>query len=153
MPFGRSAEEKAADEARKLQEKTAAEQERLDRQRDADAEKVRLAFLASPVGQATTAKEQRQGFFEVQLEVGTSHRDVQFGGPDYDRASRTTSHAGTLSAIEAIGWRLEHAGYVFVVTGETSRDRVFATGESTAVSGTTLGIYLFRTIDEGASST
>ncbi len=31
-----------------------------------------------------------------------------------------------------------------MVTGETSTDRVFATGEATVVSGVTVGVYLFR---------
>ncbi|MGI8577369.1 MAG: hypothetical protein ACR2KG_05500 [Nocardioidaceae bacterium] len=147
MPFGRSAEEKAADHARKLEEEAAQQREQQARAQAAATERQRQAFLMNPVGQATTAKEQKQGFFETQLEVGLSQRDVQFGGPDYDRDSRTTSHAGTLSAIEAVGWRLEHASYVFMVTGETSREHVFMSGDSTAVSGKTVGIYLFRNTD------
>ncbi len=31
-----------------------------------------------------------------------------------------------------------------MVTGETSTSRVFVTGEATAVSGVTVGVYLFR---------
>jgi hypothetical protein len=31
-----------------------------------------------------------------------------------------------------------------MVTGQTSTDRVFLTGENTAVSGTTVGVYLVR---------
>jgi hypothetical protein len=57
------------------------------------------------------------------------------------------THAGTLSAIEAIGWKFEHAGYIFMITGESSRDRIMATGERTTVSGQTVGIYLFRRVD------
>jgi hypothetical protein len=43
-------------------------------------------FLASPVGQATTAKEQGQGFFEIQLQVGSSQRDRTVWG--YQRHHR-----------------------------------------------------------------
>jgi hypothetical protein len=46
--------------------------------------------------------------------------------------------------IEQLGWRLEHAGYFFMITGESSTARVFASGDNTAVSGTTVGVYLFR---------
>jgi hypothetical protein len=106
-------------------------------------------FLASPIGQATTAKEQGQGFFEIQLEVGSSQRDTTiFGGNNTNiEKTKTQSHAGTLAAIEAIGWRLEHVGHVFVVTSESSRNKLLLTGQQTAVSGRTIGIYLFRNID------
>ena len=43
-----------------------------------------------------------------------------------------------------MGWRLEHASYFFMITGETSTARVFASGEATAVSGVTVDVYLFR---------
>ncbi len=56
----------------------------------------------------------------------------------------TSSSAATLGEIEKLGWHLEHAGYYFMVTGETSTSRVFVTGEATAVSGVTVGVYLFR---------
>ena len=51
---------------------------------------------------------------------------------------------GTLGEIERLGWRLEHAGYFFMITGETSTARVFVSGDNTAVSGVTVGVYLFR---------
>ncbi|MCU1590071.1 MAG: hypothetical protein JWP11_1327 [Frankiales bacterium] len=100
------------------------------------------ARAATPVGQAEAAHARGQGFFEVQLEVATSQRDVTIAGST-DK-SRTSSHAGTLSSIEAVGWRLEHVGYVFQVTGESSRDKFVASGQQVAVSGKTVGIYLFR---------
>ena len=31
-----------------------------------------------------------------------------------------------------------------MITGETSTNRTFVSGEATAVSGTTVGVYLFR---------
>jgi hypothetical protein len=106
-------------------------------------------FLVSPIGQATTAKEQGQGFFEIQLEVGSSQRDTTFFGGNNDNIekTKTQSHAGTLAAIEAVGWRLEHVGHVFVVTSESSRNKLLLTGQQTAVSGRTIGIYLFRNTD------
>ncbi|HEY5358539.1 MAG TPA: hypothetical protein VIJ82_12845 [Streptosporangiaceae bacterium] len=40
----------------------------------------------------------------------------------------------------------KEAGQPFfeMITGETSTDRVFMSGEATAVSGVTVGVYLFR---------
>jgi hypothetical protein len=107
----------------------------------------KAAFLASPVGQATTAYEQNQGFFEIQLVVGSSQRDNKLWGDPAPGRLQVQTHAGTLSAIEVIGWKLEHAGYIFMITGESSRDRIMATGERTTVSGQTVGTYLFRRVD------
>jgi hypothetical protein len=101
----------------------------------------REAFYASPVGLATSAKEAGDAFFQVQLEVsrhtGTAHVGVVTG-------QRTeSSSAAILGEIEKIGWHLEHVGYYFMVTRETSSNRAFG-GEATAVNGVTIGVYLFR---------
>ena len=136
MAFGKTPEQKAAEQAAREQREAAEGEERR-----------RRAFLASPVGQATAAKEQGQGFLEIQLTVGSSQRDSTIWGDNVALPTKTASHAGTLAAIEAVGWRLEHVGYVFVVTDESSRDHVFASGQQVAVSGNTVGIYLFRSAD------
>ncbi len=138
MVFGKTAEQKTADEQQKALERAAKDQER-----------ARQQFLASPIGQATTAKEQSQGFFEIQLKVGSSQRDsTVFGSNNTNIAqTKTQTHAGTLAAIETVGWRLEHVGHVFVVTSESSRDKLLSTGQQTAVSGDTVGIYLFRNVE------
>ena len=61
-----------------------------------------------------------------------------------DGRHTTSSSAVTLGEIEKLGWRLEHASYFFMMTGETSTARVFVSGEATAISGVTVGVYLFR---------
>lgn len=138
MAFGKTAEQKAIEEKQKADDAAAK-----------DAQRARQAFLATPIGQATAAKEAGQGFFEIQLSVGSSQRDSTiFGGNNFAHAqSKTQTHAGTLSAIERIGWKLENVGYIFIVTGESSRDKFLASGQQTAVSGQTVGIYLFRNVD------
>ena len=138
MAFGKTAEQKAAEQ-----------QEKALRDAQREEERARKEFLASPVGQATKAKEEGQGFFEIQLKVGSSQRDsTVFGGNNFALSrTKTQTHAGTLAAIESVGWRLEHVGHVFVVTSESSRDKFLASGQQTAVSGETIGIYLFRNCD------
>ena len=81
--------------------------------------------------------------------MGSSQRDSTVWGTNSTSNSqdKTKTHAGTLAAIEAIGWRLEHVGHVFAVTSESSRERLLGSGEQTAVSGDTIGIYLFRNTD------
>ena len=138
----KSAEERAA-ERRKREAEQAREQAALAEQAGAQEEqRQRDVFLASPVGAATAAKEAGEPFFEIQLELGGHVGSASFGSAAGHRM--TSSSAATLGEIERLGWRLEHAGYYFMVTGETSTSRVFVTGDATAVSGVTVGVYLFR---------
>jgi hypothetical protein len=137
-----SAEEKAAKkQQREDDEKQAAAAQAAQVQAAAD-EKARRAWAASPTGGAAAAKLAGQEFFEVQLQVGSHTGTASWGAATGKRV--TVSSAGTLGDIERIGWRLEHASHVFMVTGQTSTDRVFLSGENTAVSGTMVGVYLFR---------
>ena len=130
--FKKSEEERAAEKAA-LEEKLAKEKE----------EALHKAWLASPVGMATSAKEAGNGFFEIELEIGSSKRNVAFGSADFGKHKKA-DFTGLLSQIEEVGWRLEHVGYYFMITGETSRDKFLASGQNTAVNGKTMGVYLFR---------
>jgi len=108
----------------------------------AEEQRKRQAFLSTPVGAATAAKEAGQQFFEIQLEVGGHLGTSGFGSTDGQRS--TSSSAAILGEIERVGWRLEQVGYFYMITSETSSDRMFLTGQATAVSGVTIGVYLFR---------
>ena len=74
--------------------------------------------------------------------MGRHAGSAGFGSAEGRRT--TASSAATLGEIEKLGWHLEHAGYYFMITGETSTNRAFVSGEATAVSGITVGVYLFR---------
>jgi hypothetical protein len=110
------------------------------------------AWLASPLGQATIAKENNQGFLEIEIALGARRGEVHFGsrGRDglIDGKYKKSSYTGILSDIEDIGWRLEHVGYYFMITEESSRDKLLSTGQRTAVSGQTMGVYLFKNTDK-----
>jgi len=146
MAFGKTTEEKAASRAAADQQRAQAAQSKQLADQERAKAKAAAQFRASPVGQATSAKEQGQGFFEIQLHVGSSQRDSTIWGGNNTNLTRTNtaSPAGTLAAIESVGWKLEHVGYVFMVTSESSRDKLLASGQQIAVSGQTVGIYLFR---------
>ncbi len=81
--------------------------------------------------------------------VTSSRRDSTVWGTNLTAWSTTTTenHTSTLAAIEDVGWHLEHAGYVFVMTGESSRDKFLFSGQQSALSGETHGVYLFRNTD------
>jgi len=138
----KSADQRDADRRAREAEQARAAEARAEQARVAEEQRQRAAFLASPVGAATAAKEEGQRFFEVQLEVGRHAGTASWGATEGRHT--TSSAAATLGEIENLGWRLEHAGYYFMITGETSTDRVFASGEATAISGVTMGVYLFR---------
>ena len=123
-------------------EQARAQAARAEQARVAEEQRKRAAFLATPVGAATAAKEAGQAFFEIQLEVGAQAGSAGFGSTEGRRTM--SSSATTLGEIEKLGWRLEHASYYFMITGETSTNRVFVSGQATAVSGLTTGVYLFR---------
>lgn len=128
-------------EAERLQR----EAELAEQARAAEEKRKRAAFLASPIGRASAAKQAGEQFFEVQLAVGKQAGSASFGMADGQHT--TSSSAATLAEIEKLGWHLEHAGYFFMMTGETSTSRVFVSGEATAVTGVTMGVYLFRNAD------
>ena len=138
----KSSEEKEA--ARKEREAAAAreEAERAERAQAAEEQRKRAAFLATPVGAATEAKKAGHRFFEIQLKVGGHEGTAGFGSTTSRRTA--ASSAGTLEEIEKLGWQLEHASYFFMITGESSTDHFITTGQSTAVRGVTMGVYLFR---------
>jgi hypothetical protein len=53
-----------------------------------------------------------------------------------------------LGRIELAGWRLEHANWVYVETGQNSRNKFLSTGQQVVTTGQVMGIYLFRRDDE-----
>lgn len=138
----KGAEEREAERQERRAEHARAEADRAEQARLAEEQRKRDAFLATPVGAATAAKEEGQPFFEVQLIVGSHTGSAWFGSAEGRRAA--ASSAATLGEIEKVGWRLEHAGYYFMITGETSTQHVLVSGQETAVSGVTIGVYLFR---------
>ncbi len=138
----RSAEEREAERRKRDDENARAEAARAEQAREAEEQRKRAAFEATPVGAATVAMQEGQPFFEVQLEVGSHTGSAGFGS--IDGRHTTSSSAAILGEIEKLGWRLEHAGYYFMITGETSTKRVMVSGDATAVNGVTVGVYLFR---------
>jgi len=138
----KSAEDRAAERREREVEEARAQEAEAEWAQAAEEQRQREAFLATPVGAATAAKEAGQAFFEVQLDVGAHVGSAGWGAADGRHT--TSSSAVTLGEIEKLGWRLEHASYFFMMTGETSTARVFVSGEATAISGVTVGVYLFR---------
>lgn len=99
----------------------------------------------SVIDQAKAAKAAGAGIFQAALPLSiTTGFTVAMVGAF--TTTKDAEHASILDSIEAQGWRLDHVGYVYRVTGTTSRDKFFASGQQEAVSGEIVGIYLFRAI-------
>ena len=107
------------------------------------------AFADSPRGQARRAHERGDLFFQIQLEVSRLSGESSFFGAT-SNTLRQDGGPDPLGEIEAEGWHLEHAGYVFVETGATSSNRLLPTGQGTVTQGVVLGVYLFRRADGAA---
>jgi len=137
--FRKTDEEKAADRARKQAEEDARRQaaEAADQQRRAEE------FDRSPVGQATTARQQGRQLFQLLLPLAElTGESSSFGSADNQLKSLMQNDV--LDEIEKVGWRLERADAVFTETGATSSSRVLSTGEGTVTRGTIYGLYIFR---------
>jgi hypothetical protein len=85
----KSAEEREAERRAREEEQQREEAARAEQARIAKEQREREAFLATPVGAATAAKEQGQMFFEVQLEVAG-----HVGRPSDQRHGVTDGFAG-----------------------------------------------------------
>lgn len=103
------------------------------------------AYWAGPLGQAVAAKHYGQGFFQFEMPI-----NQVWGNSAYGSAGGNIHGSGgrpdLLSQIEAIGWKLEHVGYVYVQTGSASTNHFLTTGQGSVTYGTTMGIYLFRNV-------
>ena len=95
------------------------------RKREADEHRRAEEFAKSPQGRARAARAAGARLFQLALPL----------------------RQGTvLDSVEAEGWRLEHAGYVYWVTGGVSHDTFFSlsSGREEEVQGEVIGIYIFR---------
>jgi hypothetical protein len=129
------------DSEKKAQKQAAREAER----EAAQAEKAQQEFLASPIGQARTAHEAGDKFFQFAAPLSETKRTamgVLGGSKDMKRTE--TTHTDVLGDIEREGWQLADVGYVFEQTGSVSRDKFASSGQTASVTGNIVGVYLFR---------
>jgi len=112
-------------------------------QRDEDQRNIDDEFWRSPVGQARAAWDAGAKLFQTALELSSTEGHVVAMQGAY-ATTDTKDHTSALDSIEAEGWWLEHAAYVYRVTGSVSRDKFLSSGQQEAVHGEIVGIYIFR---------
>ena len=135
----KTAEQKEADRRRK----DAARAEAARAKEAQERERMRLAFLATPVGQARTALEAGNDVFQASFDVMSQEAIIvaMVGSTTKKKANDPTA---ILNAICREGWELVNGSFVFVEEGQQSRDKFMSSGQNVATKGRTFGYYLFR---------
>ena len=148
MALGRKTEEeRAAEAARKAEDAQRAATEQEAARKAAEEEAARKRYLASPVGEAETARQRGAKFFQISLKES----EIKGKSSDWNYSQSTTTKkvngaTDVLGQIEELGWHLEHVGYVFVETGAVDRNKAFSGGTVTRTDGYVQGTYLFRAV-------
>lgn len=101
-------------------------------------------FLKSPRGRARRARNGKRKLFQVEIPLDETVAHSSFLLGTFTRSTGTADASTVLEQIEAEGWVLIDASYVFRPTGSASREKIIGTTEVEAISGQILGIYLFR---------
>jgi hypothetical protein len=135
MPWGRTDEQKASDGAQRAAQKAQAQRERDE-----------AKYWESPLGQADWALRNGNTFFQIEIPHTTLRGVTNAAYNSRTQASQRHHDGATdlLAQIEQLGWHLEHASWVYMQTGQNSRDKFLASGQQVVVSGEVVGIYLFR---------
>jgi hypothetical protein len=133
MPFQRKTdEEKAADQAAKETQRQTQE-----------LAKEQAAFAGSPAGKAREAFERGDKLFQYSANV-MSQQAIIVAMVGSNTTQRSSDPTDVLNSVCNEGWELVNGSFVFVETGQQSRDKFLASGQNVAVSGATMGYYLFR---------
>jgi hypothetical protein len=67
-------------------------------------------------------------------------------------SNKTADPTAVLNSVCREGWELVNGDFVFVQTGQQSRDKFMSSGQNVAVSGSVLGYYLFRRCEANRTS-
>ncbi len=138
---------KEAQRAARAEERSKQMAAKAEQRAAQEAAAAEAAFLGTPQGQARTARQNGQRFFQVLLPVENVDRTwlAKFSHEMHTRVRDSGDLVGQiLSSIEDEGWELIEAGFTFRHTGQASRDKFLASGQQIAVMGDTVGVYLFR---------
>ena len=104
------------------------------------------AFWGSPQGQALKAFERGDEFYQAEIPHSsvTGFTNAAFNSATAGKIRQRLTRTDLLGQIEEAGWHLEHADWVYIQTGQNSRDKFLASGQHVVVTGEVVGIYLFR---------
>lgn len=147
MALRSSPEERQAKAAQKETERQRQAELRAAQQVEAQRQHELQVWAGSPPGLAQQARQAGQRFFQLILPLEDVDRTwmAKFSHEMDTRVQDLSDAVGvTLTAVEAQGWELVTAGFIFRETAQASRDKFLASGQQIATIGQTLGIYLFK---------
>ena len=116
-------------------------EERAEKERQKSEKKRRKSEAAQ---QARAAKLAGMKIFQIDLPLSQTKGYTRAMEGAYTDSTKTRDYSSTIQFIEEEGWRLDHVGYVYRITGIVSRDKFWSSGQQVAVSGEIVGIYTFR---------
>lgn len=143
-------QKQAEKEANKMSSKNgwqAGRELRESAKKQKQAEKAEELYSATPAGRAKNAYQQGQKYFQVSIPVDNVGRDALaiLGHSMVTKVREVGDAIGIiLGDIESEGWTLMQAGFAFRQTRQDSRDKFLASGQQIAISGETVGVYLFK---------
>lgn len=119
------------------------------------ADRAAAEYWESPQGRAIRAFERGDEFLQMEIPHSSvaGFANAAFNTTTKGTIRRQLTRTDLLGQIEEAGWRLEHADWVYVQTGQNSRDKFLASGQHVVVTGEVIGIYLFRRDDTRADRT
>lgn len=107
----------------------------------------------TPYGRARIARRKGRKLFQIDIALSqtTGHSSLLLG--TFTSGGATDDASEILESIEAEGWHLIDANYVFRPIGTAGREKILGTTEHEAITGQIIGIYLFRANEEPKKAT
>ncbi len=113
------------------------------------AEKARKRFFNTPAGRARLAYEASDHVFQYEYDVMSQKAIVVMR--KNQAVQRTSDPSEILNSVCLEGWELVTGSFVFVQTGEVSRNRAVKSGQQIGIHGKVIGCYLFKRCEENRS--
>lgn len=105
--------------------------------------RAKSAFEATPAGLARAAFDRGDQVFQYQANV-MAQQAIIVAMVGSNTSQRTTDPSVILNSVSNEGWDLVNGSFVFIETGQQSRDKFLSSGQNVAISGATIGYYLFK---------
>jgi hypothetical protein len=138
-----SAEEREAARLEKERRQQADAAQSEIKRREQERDRLRKEFFKTPAGQARRAFEADDDVFQFEFDVA-SQAAIIVAMVGSKTATKTSDPTEILNSVCREGWRLLTGSFVFKELGSQSRDKFLSSGQNVAVSGTTVGFYLFE---------
>ena len=127
----------------KQQEKARKLQENAVREREEHFKRAWHGFWASPAGEARRAYDAGAHVFQFSIDV-MNQDAIIVAMVGSTTNSKHVDPSDVLNSVCREGWELVNGDFVFVTTGQQSRDKFMSSGQNVAIAGTTMGYYLSR---------